>query len=366
MESIKEQLKILKNYLDENKILYKYNHYVKYETYFKQGGLVKLFIAPQDYTKFKNIILFLNNQFIDYKVLGFTSNIIMFDEIIYSVVVSTKNLTALEVENNKIKVDAGYALQDLVRVAILNQSIGYEGLEGIPASVGGSIFMNAGAYGFQIADNLVSVECINDKNELQIFDKDDCKFSYRNSIFMNKKLIILRAIFSLKKGNKKTIEKNVETFHIARHLYQDFVYPNLGSMISINQDIYKIIFQKDPLYYAVYMLFKYTFKNPISKFFLRKKPNNRIFNWLLYKYLNNKLNIKLKYSSSIKSANILINDGTLDSEEIVSYMFLISKLVGKDWHIENELILNPMYSVDSEFKKVYKSLKNKQEKVRNK
>jgi UDP-N-acetylmuramate dehydrogenase len=353
-----KQLETIKSYLETNKIFYKDNYSLKYETYFKMGGKVKFFITPQSYDKFKQIVIFLQSNQIKYKVIGFTSNIILFDEIEYSVILSPKNLTLLEIHDKVVEVEAGYSLQDFVRVvAILNNSEGYEGLEGIPASIGGAIVMNAGAYGYTISDNLISVECIDKNNQVIILEKKDCHFKPRNSIFRKSgSYVILRAKFELRNGNRNLIAKNIEKFHLARHSYLDYVYPNLGSIISVSDDAYRTIFSNNFYYATIYWILKYGLKNPVSKFIMRKNPNNILFNKLLLKYLQEEKNISLNYTLSRKSANYLINDGSVSTQEIVNYVFLIRDLLKKKFHLENEMVIEPAYKINPEFEMTLKTI----------
>jgi|GEM_PF-1160182 len=352
------QIEIIEGYLNSNNINYKKNHKIKYETYFKTGGIVKLFITPNTYEDFKNIVNMLNKENFEYKIIGFTSNILLLDEIDYSIIISTKNLTNLEITSDIVTVEAGYSLQDFVRVAVINKAKGYEGLEGIPASIGGAIFMNAGAYGYSISENLISVECIDKDNNFIILNKNECNFSYRDSLFkQNPKYTILRAKFKLVEGNRDEIQKKIEIFHIARHSYQDFVYPNLGSMISLKGDIYHKIMKKSFKYNIIYWILKYIYKNPVTKFINRKRANNVVFNKLLLIYLRNKKDINLKYTMSTKSANILINDGTVSSKEIIEYIYLVHDLIDKKFHIENEIVIEPVYSISESFETIYNYIK---------
>jgi len=346
-----KQLGVLISYLETNKIFYRENYSLKYETYFKMGGKVKCFITPQSHDKFKQAVIFLQSNHIKYKVIGFTSNIILFDEIEYSVIISPKNLTLLEIHDKVVEVEAGYSLQDFVRVvSILNNSEGYEGLEGIPASIGGAIVMNAYAYGCAISNHLISVECIDKDNQVVTLEKGDCHFGHRDSIFRSGNYVILRATFELNKnGDKDLIAKNIEKFHIARHSYQDFVYPNLGSIIAATDDAYRTIFSENFSYTIIYWILKYSLKNPVSKFIMRRNPNNVLFNKLLLHYLKNEKNIFLNYKLSRKSANILINDGNTSTQEIVNYVLLIRDLLKKNFHLENEFIIGPVYKINPEF-----------------
>lgn len=352
------ELEITRCFLETNNIYYEDDYRIKYDTYFKTGGKVKIFITPQSCDKFKQIVIFLQSNKIKYKIIGFTSNIILFDEIEYSVIISVKNLTLLEISDNVVEVEAGYSLQDFVRVvAILNSSEGYEGLEGIPASIGGAIFMNAGAYGYTISNNLISVECIDKNNKVIFLEKSDCHFGPRNSIFRKSgNYVILKAKFGLRKGNRDLIAKNIEKFHIARHLYQDFVYPNLGSIISVTDDAYKSIFNGNLFYTTIYWILKYALKNPLSKFLMRKRPSNIIFNKLFLEYLKREKNIHLKHTLSHKSANILINDGCVSTKEVVDYIFLLSDLIGNRFHLENEIVVDPAYKINPGFETIINTI----------
>ena len=347
--NLDKALKEFDVFLQERRCSFVKDYIIKYDTYFKMGGNIKYFLTPLTTNELISIIDYLKNNKLEYKIIGFTSNVILLDEIEYSIIISTKNLRRVVIEDNKISVEAGYSLQDLVRIAIMNQVKGFEGLEGIPASIGGAVLMNAGAYGDTISDNLLTVTCVDKNNNLVVLNNKDCNFSHRNSIFKKNEYIILQATFKLIKGNRKEIATRVEKFHIARHSYQDFVYPNLGSMLSIKGSVYHQIFKQDSVFYVRYWFLKLVYKNPIIKFINRKKPNNKIFNKLLLKYLFSKKEIKLDYTLSTKSSNILINDGMLSVKDLIEYIFILHNLAGENHNLENEIILHPVYSVNKDF-----------------
>jgi UDP-N-acetylmuramate dehydrogenase len=153
------------------------------------------------------------------------------------------------------------------------------------------------------------------------------------------------------------ISKKIETYHIARHSYQDFTFPNLGSMISMRRNIYEDILSKDTLYAMLFWILKLVLKNPVVKFINRKRPSNIAFNYLLLRYLTKVKNINLKKRMSNKGANILINDGVCSTGEIVSYIFLMHELTNYQYHIENEVIVEPVYSIDEGFVTAYDEIK---------
>ena len=350
----------LELFLKNNLCVYQKDYLIKYDTYFKTGGKVKFYLMPLTVEELKITIEYLKKHDLPFKIIGFTSNLYLLDEVEYTVIISTKNLKSVSNYNDVFCFEAGYALSDLVRIAIINQAKGFEGLEGIPASIGGALFMNAGAYGNSISDNLISIECLNKENQLITLKKEECAYSYRKSIFKLEDYIILSAKFKFIKGDRLIIADKVETFHIARHTYQDFVYPNLGSMISIPINIYLRIISDDKFYIFKFWLLKFLYKNPATKFINRKKPHQKVFNRLLLKYLKNKKNIDLEYNLSIKSSNILIHDGTVNTKEILNYLFVTHDLLDKEYHIENEIVYGSVvHSIQENFIETYQNIINK-------
>ncbi|MGD9570174.1 MAG: UDP-N-acetylmuramate dehydrogenase [Sedimentibacter sp.] len=332
----------VENYLFDNNIFFYKDYTIKWDTYFKSGGKIKFYVLPQNTDEMKYFISFLSASSIDFKIIGLTTNLLFFDEIYYSIVVSTKNLKCISFPDDQhLLVDCGYPLEDLVRIALINNLSGFEGLEGIPGSVGGAIFMNAGAYGFTISDNIVFVECVDEFGEIFSLKKELCCFEYRDSVFKQKKLYILKALFKLQKCENKSISNEIGIYHRARHLYQEYSYPNLGSMISVSGDIYYHIFKHDFFYLCVYFIIKIILKNPLSKFFLRRNPNNLISNKLFKAYLKRQNNENINFNLSNKSINILINNGKSSSADLIKYVYLIYNILHREFKIENEFVLGP-------------------------
>lgn len=353
------KLNSLDRFLKENHCFYEQDFNLKYSTYFKTGGNTKFYLKPTSITEMELIIKFLSENEIDFKVIGFTTNTLFLDELEYAVIISTKGLSSLSLENNIVTVEAGYSLQELARVALINSAKGYEGLEGIPASIGGGIFMNAGAYGSSISDHIIDIKCLDENNNIVVLDKASCHFSYRDSIFKTGKYIILSARFQFEKGNQEESARKMETYHIARHSYQEFAYPTLGSMISMREDIYLKIMNKNLFYKAYFWFLKLFYKNPVVKFINRKRPQNIAFNNLLSKYLIKKEKLNHSYNFSVKNANILKNDGSKTTKELVDHIHLMHKLIEESYHVENEIILEPVYRIPDYFIEDYNKLKNK-------
>ncbi|MFP3515256.1 UDP-N-acetylmuramate dehydrogenase [Pseudomonas sp. SIMBA_077] len=354
-----EQITTIENHLKRTGIWFKKDHPLKYETYFKTGGCAKIFITPNSTEELANTVNFLYQSQIKYKVIGLTSNILLFDEIHYSVIISTTNMKKISLKESWIEVGCGYSLQDFVRIAIINGVEGYEGLEGIPGSIGGGVFMNAGAYGYEIATNIISIQYIDETGTLKSINKNECNFGYRKSFFKNSNHIIASVKFKFKANDsQEEIVKRVERYHIARHSYQEFAYPNLGSMFSVNRDFYKeIIKNESKTFQFLYYALKIITKNPAIKFINRRSPNSSALNWLILKKIKSK-----KYLPSKKGMNVLINTGRLTTKESFEYIFEIKERLGERYHIENESILGPIYKINPEFLETYRLITENLEK----
>lgn len=321
-------------YLNENNIPYVSNVDLKYQTYFKMGGVCKLLILPISIQQLESIILHLNFTNKNYRVIGGTCNTIFFNEGVYNILVSTKNCrSVLTTADKHLEISCGYDLQEFTRIALINKAAGFEGLEGIPGTIGGAIFMNAGAYGYSISDRIISVKYI-DNDKIITQSKAELDFNFRSSKFKkNPRLIIVSALFDLSEmASSYEISHKMERYHIARHSYQEFAYPNLGSMFSTKGDMYKEIFHRSRIQSFLCIIAKFLFKNPVAKFIYRKNPSNRIMNNLVLFFY------KIQYPLSHKSINILINDGSVNFSDILNHVATMKKLYSSSTEIENEII----------------------------
>lgn len=331
-------------FLTKNFYEHKQDFSLKFDTYFLKGGKVKLYVIPQKINDFVKIINELRKINQPFDIVALCTNVLFLDEIDYSVVITTRSLRAVEVKNSIVTVDAGYPMFDFVRLMLLQGSKGYAGLEGIPGTIGGAVFMNAGAYGYSISDQLDSVLVLDEEENIKWLNKDELGFEYRNSIFKKeKKYIILKVKFNIVPSNKKLISNEMEKYHIARHSYQEFTYPNLGSMYSVPGDIYKPFFIKKLPDKFKYYILKVVLKNPITKFFMRKKPSNLLLN-------NSALRVQpqLSYPLSHKSINILINTGDNSGINIIEHLGKMKSIYGTGAEVENEIMFDSIYKVEKD------------------
>ncbi|WP_068471645.1 FAD-binding protein [Saccharicrinis aurantiacus] len=304
-------------------------------SYLKTGGTVKLLIYPEKDKDLRELINFLYTNKVNYKTVGATTNLLFKDGVDYSCLVSLERFSnmSLNTDEGIFTVDAGASLPEFTRFALYKSSTGFEGLEGIPGSIGGAVYMNAGAYGYEIKDTLIKVETINPEGKQNFLNVSELNLSRRNSIFKSEqqKQIILRCFFKYKAGCNIAIAQRMENYHYKRHKYQDFLYPNLGSMFS--GSLYRHLGEKDFIFKIIstsYYLFNYKLK-----FHRRESPLNR-------KWINEIVvkRFKLKYDIqpfSDKTINCLVNRGQ-GTDEMIRYIQEMKQLTNNNVAIENEIV----------------------------
>lgn len=217
----------------------KSNELMKYYTNMRVGGKISYIIFPKTKKAFltaaKELVL---NQ-IPFKILGLGTNLIVTDDNLNFLVLSTKYLTNLHFMNsssNEFLFVEGECGVSLASISLLTSQMGYSGLEfacGIPGSLGGAVYMNAGAYESEIKEVFMQAEIL-DLNDLRvkIFEKEDMNFNYRKSILQSKDYILLSAKLVLKKDNKENIDKRIKDFSIKRWVKQPLDIPSAGSIFK--------------------------------------------------------------------------------------------------------------------------------------
>ncbi len=182
-------------------------------TTFKIGGEARYFCEAENIGDIQELCKWAKNEKVSILVLGGGSNVLISDKGFGGLVIKIRS-TKLEIRNSEIFAEAGISLSKIVAESINSGLSGLEWAIGIPGTIGGAINGNSGAFGKSISENLeeVSVFDIAD-SKIKIFKNNDCKFSYRNSIFKhNQNLIILSAILRLKKGEKEKMQNLLKDY----------------------------------------------------------------------------------------------------------------------------------------------------------
>ena len=183
-----DKYKNLENIIDKNKI--RYNESMKKHTTIRIGGNVKCMVLPTKISDIIDTIKFAKENNIKYYIIGNGSDLVVCDEDLDAIIIKIANgYDKIEVKSNVIEAYAGAMMPKVSQIAKKNNLEGFEFACGIPGTIGGGIRMNAGAYGSEIS-NIVSEITYLDKNcNICTISKDDAKFSYRHSIFMEKKIM---------------------------------------------------------------------------------------------------------------------------------------------------------------------------------
>ena len=207
------------------------NEPLKKHTTFKIGGDADFFVSPASGDEVALLIKTLKEQGINYYVLGNGSNVLAPDEGYSGVIIYVgENLSDIEIINDTIiKVQAGAMLSKTAHVALDNSLTGMEFAAGIPGSVGGAIVMNAGAYGGEIKDILVSATVCDTEGNIITIPMNELKLAYRYSIIEEKQYTVLSAVFKLQKGNKEDIRFTMSELAKKRREKQPLELPSAGS-----------------------------------------------------------------------------------------------------------------------------------------
>ncbi|MFH2004535.1 MAG: UDP-N-acetylmuramate dehydrogenase [Bacteroidota bacterium] len=199
-------------------------------TSIKIGGPADLLLLPSDKGDAINLSVYLQQNGIDYSVIGNGSNILVSDAGIREIVINfEQGLKQIKLVDGLVEVESGVMLARFVDFCIQNGKQGVEKLAGIPGTIGGAIVMNASAYKYEISDYIVDVEVVRNGKLIRV-KKQDANFAYRTSAFLND--IIISAVFELPDGNIDEMQKTRIEYLQKRNLTQPLNYPNSGSVFK--------------------------------------------------------------------------------------------------------------------------------------
>lgn len=203
----------------------------KLSTYvnFKVGGPADILLIPNSKEQVIKSIAVCKENNIPVYVIGNGSNILVRDGGFRGVVISLKGVHNVTVNDDRIEAECGAMLKEVSDKAMENSLTGFEFACGIPGTIGGAVFMNAGAYDGEIAHVIESAELIDENCNIIRLTNEELDFAYRSSLVMKKGYIVLSAIFKLKKGQVKTIKELVDDLTNKRESKQPLEYPSAGS-----------------------------------------------------------------------------------------------------------------------------------------
>lgn len=209
----------------------RYDEPLKNHTTFKIGGNCIALIEPREVSDIVETIKICRENSIKFFVIGNGSNLLVPDEGYNGVIIKLKSeFSTIQVEGEYLIVNSGAKLSEVYTVAYENSLTGFEFASGIPGTIGGAIYMNAGAYGGEMKDIVESVQVLDlDNFELRELKNEELEFSYRKSIIQRENYIVTTIKLKLQKGNKEEINAVYEDLRERRNSKQPLNFGSAGS-----------------------------------------------------------------------------------------------------------------------------------------
>ena len=238
MFDIDKTYKDLCENIEENKILL--NEPMNKHTSFKIGGAADIFVKADTIEDIKHAVQVAKSNNAQIYILGNGSNLLVKDEGVRGIVLNVR-LKGIQIAKKEdgiiITAGAGVKLIELANKLLKEEIAGYEFASGIPGTIGGAVKMNAGAYGGEMKDVVVSTTYMNIENgNIYTINNQEHKFEYRHSIFSENKFIILETKLKLYIGNKDEIQEKMQEYKNQREEKQPVNYPNAGSTFKRGKD----------------------------------------------------------------------------------------------------------------------------------
>lgn len=216
---------------DKLNCIVRYDEPLKNHTTFGIGGSCIALIEPREVEDIIEAIKICRENNIKFFVIGNGSNLLVSDEGYNGVIIKLKKeFSTIKVEGEYVIAKSGAKLSEVFDVILENSLAGFEFASGIPGTIGGAIYMNAGAYGGEMKDIVETVEVLDmDTFEVKELKNEELEFSYRNSIIQNKNYIVLAIKLKLQKGNKEEIKAIYEDLREKRNSKQPLNFGSAGS-----------------------------------------------------------------------------------------------------------------------------------------
>ncbi len=233
------ELKVICDFLESENIPYLINAPLAKYTTFGIGGNADILINISDVTSLSNTLRFLNKSNYPYTVIGNGSNLLVSDSGVRGAILRLCGQgNSIQCEGERITAFAGEKLSSVCKTALENGLTGLEFAWGIPASVGGAVYMNAGAYISETANAVESVISFKPDGSTVVRRKGEFGFSYRHSIYTGNDEVIAQVTYKLCKGEKADIKAMMDDFISRRKLKQPLEYMSAGSTFKRPQGAY--------------------------------------------------------------------------------------------------------------------------------
>lgn len=211
-------------------IHYKENEPLADYTTMKIGGNCDILVCPKDEDTLAKVVKFCCKENIPFFVLGRGSNVLASGKGYHGCIIYLSGAVGhIDIDGDTITASSGASLVTVCRCALEHSLTGLEFAYGIPGSMGGALYMNAGAYGGEMKDVVISCRYIDENGELCEMSAEDMQLSYRHSFFTGKKCVITSVTMQLRKGEKDEIKAKMEELMEKRRSKQPLEFPSCGS-----------------------------------------------------------------------------------------------------------------------------------------
>ena len=200
--------------------------------YFRVGGPADILVTPVNEEQVVNTLKLCREYNVPYFILGNGSNILVKDGGISGVVIKFNKLNKITTEGNCVTAQSGALLKDVSKAALENNLRGFEFACGIPGSIGGAVFMNAGAYDGEMAHVIKSARVIDENCNIKNLTKEELELGYRSSIVMKKGYVVIEATVELESGEYASIKDKIDDLTNRRESKQPLEYPSCGSVFK--------------------------------------------------------------------------------------------------------------------------------------
>lgn len=203
---------------------------MKEHTTFRVGGAADIFLLPKDTEELRDALHILKKYNIPTMVVGNGSNLLVRDKGIRGAVIQIyPRMAEVMIAGDRIEAKGGALLSTVAAKAADAALTGLEFAAGIPGSIGGAVVMNAGAYGGEMKDVLISVDVLTENLEIKTIPAEELELGYRHSIVPEAGYIVLSAKMQLQKGNQEAIRSRMAELAEQRREKQPLQYPSAGS-----------------------------------------------------------------------------------------------------------------------------------------
>ncbi|HJE87000.1 MAG TPA: UDP-N-acetylmuramate dehydrogenase [Levilactobacillus hammesii] len=208
------------------------NEPLAHYTHTLTGGPADYLAFPTNVQETKSLLAYANQEKLPVTVVGNASNLIVRDGGIRGLVMILTKMNTITTTENTVTAEAGAAMIKTTQVAQSHALSGVEFAAGIPGSVGGAVFMNAGAYGGEISEVVTAAEVLTTTGEIRTLNAEELDFGYRHSSIQDYHDIILSATFTLKPGDGQAIQAQMDDLNARRAAKQPLDLPSCGSVFK--------------------------------------------------------------------------------------------------------------------------------------